>query len=212
MVQPFEAIYLFDPLCGWCYGASPMIAALATQPGAVLDLVPVGLFAGAGAFTLSPAFRQHVVAADARIAAVSGQLFSDTYRENVLGATEGMVDSGPATLALTAVRLEAPTRELEVLKRLQQARYVDGRDITRTESVAEILAEAGLGAAAARIQAPDAELLQASEARTSAGRDLMQRFDIRGVPALLVGRGRSFSAVPSSVLFGRVSDLLAAVG
>lgn len=211
MVQPFEAVYLFDPLCGWCYGASPMIAALAAQPGVALEPVPVGLFAGAGAFRMSPAFRQHVVAADERIAAVSGQVFSDAYRENVLGAKDGVVDSGPATLALTAVRQEAPAREMEVLKRLQQARYVEGRDITGMQGVCEVLSHAGLEAAAARLQSSDAALLEANEARTSAGRDLMRRFGLRGVPGLLVGRGGAFSAVPSSLLFGPVSDLLAAL-
>ena len=40
--------YLFDPLCGWCYGTSPSIQRLALQANIGLELVPTGLFAGGG--------------------------------------------------------------------------------------------------------------------------------------------------------------------
>lgn len=212
MLRPIEAIYLFDPLCGWCYGAAPMIEALAREPGLTLDMVPVGLFAKEGAFTITPAFAQYVRDADARIAQITGQPFSDVYREKILGKLEGLVDSGPATLALTAVRLENPADELKVLKRLQLARYVDGVNISTTEIAAEVLHGAGFAAAAARVAGLDEALLKANTARIETGRDLMRRFDCRGVPALLAGRGQGFSAIPSSVLFGPLSDALAALG
>ncbi|TIX61245.1 MAG: DsbA family protein, partial [Mesorhizobium sp.] len=37
--------YLFDPLCGWCYGATPMLDRL-EKSGVVLELLPTGLFSG----------------------------------------------------------------------------------------------------------------------------------------------------------------------
>ena len=41
--------YLFDPLCGWCYAAAPVLARLQATPGVQVVLAPTGLFAGAGA-------------------------------------------------------------------------------------------------------------------------------------------------------------------
>lgn len=35
-------LYLFDPLCGWCYGASAGIAALAKHPGVTVETLPTG--------------------------------------------------------------------------------------------------------------------------------------------------------------------------
>jgi protein-disulfide isomerase-like protein with CxxC motif len=32
--------YLFDPLCGWCYGASPVIQQLGQQPDIQMELAP----------------------------------------------------------------------------------------------------------------------------------------------------------------------------
>jgi putative protein-disulfide isomerase len=34
--------YLFDPLCGWCYGASPTIQRLALQGDIRLELATLG--------------------------------------------------------------------------------------------------------------------------------------------------------------------------
>ena len=47
--------YLFDPLCGWCYGAAPAILRLAKDPSVSLALAPTGLFSGGGR-TMDAAF------------------------------------------------------------------------------------------------------------------------------------------------------------
>ncbi|GAB3442049.1 hypothetical protein [Insolitispirillum peregrinum] len=41
--------YLFDPLCGWFYGAGPALERLAARDDVTLDLAPTGLFADDGA-------------------------------------------------------------------------------------------------------------------------------------------------------------------
>ncbi len=47
--------YLFDPLCGWCYGASPMLGHLRVA-GISIELIPTGLFSGAGARPMDKGF------------------------------------------------------------------------------------------------------------------------------------------------------------
>lgn len=212
MPRPLKATFLFDPLCGWCYGAAPMIAALRDRPGAVVDLLPAGLFVGEGAVTMSESFLDYVRDADRRVAQVSGQPFSDAYRAELSAGRLNRVDSAAATLALSAVHLEDPAREFEALRALQRVRWEGGRDNSDAGVVAGALEDAGFGAAAARLQAPDAALLSTNSQRIAAGRDLMRRFSIRGVPALLAGQGAAFGPVPSSVLFGSMDDLLAAMG
>ena len=32
--------YIFDPMCGWCYGASAALAAVADRAGVRLNLLP----------------------------------------------------------------------------------------------------------------------------------------------------------------------------
>lgn len=93
---------LLDPLCGWCYGASPGLNALAGIPGLQLQLLPSGLFSNDGARAMDEAFATYAGRNDQRIERLTGQHFSERYRSTVLGGHQHMFDSGPATMALTA--------------------------------------------------------------------------------------------------------------
>jgi putative protein-disulfide isomerase len=181
--------YLFDPLCGWCYGAGAILPRLRELPGVSLALLPTGLFSDEGARQMDAAFAGYAWANDQRIERLTGQTFSQHYRQHVLGDRERRFDSGPATVALTAVSLTDPTRELEALMAIQHARYVDGSDITSHTCLADLLHGLGLDAAAARTELLDAELLGANQARLGRARTLMQEFDLHGVPALIVQSG-----------------------
>ncbi|TGU69964.1 DsbA family protein, partial [Mesorhizobium sp. M1C.F.Ca.ET.144.01.1.1] len=54
--------YLFDPLCGWCYGATPMLDRLAAS-GVALELLPTGLFSASGARPMDAGFAAQAWAA-----------------------------------------------------------------------------------------------------------------------------------------------------
>lgn len=211
MAGAVQITYLFDPLCGWCYGASPVIEKLVAHTGIALQLSPVGLFAGEGAFAMNDGFAAHVREADARIARMTGQVFSPAYYSNVLGDRTRRIDSGAATLALTAVALSDPGREFAALKAIQFARYVDGLDNTDPAVIATLLEGLGLHEAAARLLQPDEELHAACQNRTKAGRDEMARFGARGVPALVAGSGETRRLIPSDRLFGNADALIEAL-
>lgn len=177
--------YIHDPLCGWCYGAIPALSALSDVPAVHIELLPTGLFAGEGARPMNSEFAAYAWSNDQRIARLTGQRFTELYREQVLGDRQRPFDSGPATLALTAVSLTAPGRELEALKAIQSARYVDGKDTTSLKTLAGILRELGLGQAAAMVAQPDEDLLAANQARINRAQALMREFGARGVPTLV---------------------------
>lgn len=200
--------YLFDPLCGWCYGAGPAIAKLAGLVGVRLELAPTGLFAGEGARPMDAHFAAYAWQNDQRIARLTGQPFTETYRTRVLSAVGTMFDSAPATIGLVSVGLGQPERELEALKALQHARYVDGRNTTSLGAVADILAGAGFAQSADRLRVPDQDLLLAYRQRTTATRAEMARFGADGVPALVIGEASERRLLRTSGLFGRF-DLLA---
>ncbi len=99
-------------------------------------------------------FSAYAWANDQRIQQLTGQPFTQAYRDHILGAANGRFESGPATLALTAVAQTAPERELEALHALQHARYVEGRDNADPAVIADVLCSLGLQAAAAVLQNP----------------------------------------------------------
>ena len=181
--------YLFDPLCGWCYGSTPAVSDLFETPGVVVNLLPTGLFSGEGARAMDDAFANFAWSNDQRIERLTGQRFTERYRHRVLGDRQQLFDSGPATVALTAVSLTDPASELEALKAIQRARYVDGSDVTSLATLAGLLAGLGLEQAAARVVQPDTALLGANGARIDQAKALMREFSARGVPTLVAEVG-----------------------
>ncbi|MBO0145261.1 DsbA family protein [Agrobacterium sp. Ap1] len=200
--------YLFDPLCGWCYGASPLLAQLAALPNLIVTLAPTGLFSGTGTRPVDEQLAAFAWSNDVRIASLTGQRFTEDYHVQVLGGG-GMLDSGPATLAVTAVSLTEPSREIDALKLIQEARYASGRNITDLPELRAMLEHAGLKAASDRLATPDAELLAANRKRIERARLLMREFEAGGVPALIVDDGRRRALVKAHEMFGSAADLVA---
>ncbi|TIW34017.1 MAG: DsbA family protein [Mesorhizobium sp.] len=200
--------YLFDPLCGWCYGATPMLDRL-EKSGVVLELLPTGLFSGAGARPLDAGFAAHAWANDQRIERLSGQVFSQAYVDNVLNVRGTLLDSGTATLGIVAAGLDDPRLRLAALKTIQHARYVGGRDIVTVDGVAAVLTDAGMADAAGMLKAPTPKLLAAHHDLVSRGRALFQRLRADGVPALAVIRKEAPRLIGASALFGSYDNLVA---
>ena len=204
--------YLFDPLCGWCYAAAPALKFLQAQEGVEVVLAPTGLFAGAGARPMDAQFAAYAWSNDQRIQQLTGQPFTQAYRDRILGAAEGRFDSGPATLALTAVAQAEPERELNVLHALQRARYVDGSDTGNAQVLADVLTALGLAGAAARVVAPDAALHRSVAERVAKAQATLHAVGARGVPQLVVtGQGGALRLIGGDALLGPHENLLAQV-
>lgn len=129
----------------------------------------------------------------------------------MLGRLGSRFDSAATTLALTAVSLSEPQRELEALKALQEARYVLGLDTCDVSVVEKLLRDLDLAVAADCLVAGDAELLAANAARIQKARGLMQTFGAQGVPALVVTDGRGSRMLSGNALYGNFEHLLSQV-
>ncbi|KQO23720.1 protein-disulfide isomerase [Acidovorax sp. Leaf76] len=204
--------YLFDPLCGWCYAAAPALKHLQGVDGIHVSLAPTGLFAGAGARPMDAEFAAYAWSNDQRIQQLTGQPFTQAYRDHILGAPSGRFDSGPATLALTAVAHTAPERELDALHALQHARYVDGRDTAEPAVLADVLNALGLVDAAALTLAPDAALRTLLAERVAHAQSTLRAVGARGVPQLVVtGQGGALRLLGGDALLGPREQLVALV-
>jgi len=200
---------LYDPLCGWCYGASAILETLTSRPGFAVDFMATGLFAGDGARAMDDGFAEFAWTNDQRISRLTGQPFSDAYRQNVLTDRTRLFDSGPATLALTAVALAAPDLAGAAIKAIQTTRYVEGRDITDIEVLSDVLRIMDLAEVADHLEHPDEALMAAYRSGINAARLEMHRFGANGVPALIVGVGDNRRLVQSNALFVSPDDLIA---
>ena len=193
--------YLFDPLCGWCYGASATLQKLnEIYP---LTLTPTGLFYQSGR-KMDADFARYAWSNDQRIEKLTGQPFSQAYLENVLQG-EGEFDSANSLLALTAVQQITPEQELVVLSALQTARYVDGLDNADLAVVEQVLHKLNLSQAVPLLSEQSTQT--ALEQRLQFGQQLAHHCSVHGVPQLIVEKDERLHIVPSRLLYGDIQGL-----
>ena len=134
--------YIYDPLCGWCYGASPLVRA--ARDALRVQAHGGGMMAGAARRAVTAELRQFVMTHDRRIAQASGQPFGQGYFEGLLRDHDAVLDSAPPITAVLAAD-ELAGAGLDMLARLQHAHYALGRRIAEVAVLRELAAEVGLG-------------------------------------------------------------------
>ena len=140
MVTP-RLHYVHDPLCGWCYGAAPLVKAARES----LEVVAHGggMLAGPRRRAVTDDWRNFVMPHDRRIEQLSGQPFGSAYFDRLLRDHAAMFDSAPPTTAVLAAE-RLGRRGLDMLARMQAAHYVEGRRIAERDVLIELAAELGL--------------------------------------------------------------------
>lgn len=135
--------YIFDPLCGWCYGAAPLVQAAQNIPNLVLVLHGGGMMSGANRRQIDSQWRGYVMPHDQRIAQLTGQTFGDDYFNNLLNDTSAIMDSTPPIAAILAAD-KLTGQGAEMLNRIQHAHYVEGQRIADTPVLTALATEIGL--------------------------------------------------------------------
>ncbi|ARO23162.1 protein-disulfide isomerase [Rhizobium sp. S9] len=215
MTTDIELQYFFDPFCGWCYASAPALAGLADRFPDRLRMLPSGLFVGARPIS---SISDHAWRNDQRIEVLTGQRFSKEYHQNVLLAPNGVFDSGPATLALTALGEHATHLEPRFLHAVQIARYVDGRDTSNVQEVATVAVQVAAGHGvelSAEIFAEklrnDPALSERTLERMEETQRRMNILGIRGVPQLVARINGHAHVLSGEVLYQGPAHLVAAL-
>ncbi|WP_280191624.1 DsbA family protein [Delftia sp. PS-11] len=140
---PFVLHYIFDPLCGWCYAAAPLVQAARHVPGVSLQWHGGGMLTGSHVRTITADWRGYVMPHDQRIAELTGQPFGTAYFDGLLNNLGAVLDSEPPTTALLAAE-QVAQRGLDMLARQQQAHYVQGRRISDPQVLLSLAEDMGL--------------------------------------------------------------------
>lgn len=185
--------YLFDPLCGWCYGVAPLIEAAAGVPGLEIELHGGGMLAGANRRAINPQWRAYVLPHDRRIAELSGQPFGDGYFNGLLNDQGAVLDSEPPISAILAA--QAVTGQgLAMLQRIQHAHYVEGRRIADVQVLTALAGELGLSLLPFS-NAYQAACGRQTQGHIAASRVLLAQAGAQGFPTLLLEDGRGHMRV-----------------
>ena len=198
--------YIFDPLCGWCYAAAPLVNAARNVPGLQVAFHGGGMMTGANHRTITPQWREYVIPHDRRIAEMTGQPFGEGYFEGLLRDTGAVMDSEPPITAILAAESLRSGGGLDMVHRLQRAHYVEGRRIADAQVLKAVAAELGFDteafAAAVERLAGEATAQHIAESR-----QLLQRAGGQGFPTFVLTRADgSASRIEIGPWLGRTED------
>jgi putative protein-disulfide isomerase len=182
--------YIYDPLCGWCYGAEPLVHAAAKVDGLTLRMHAGGLWPQPT--KLPEHTRRYIQQADARVGQMSGQPYGEPYLNGLLFDPDLVLESRPVIAAVLAAQALDPAKALPMLRGIQHAHYERGQHVVRPETLRTIAAETGLDVAAFEhtlASVPVDEHIEES-------RELMNNVGAQGFPTFVLQIGDEWLAVP----------------
>ena len=121
--------YFFDPMCGWCYAASPLLQKLSQSDQFDIHYYPGGMIPKRA---IDPGFRQHIVQADQHIARMAKITFGEKYQQRVTSDAEFILDSYLPTQAFWAAQTLGIDANV-MLQHLQRAHYIEGMPLYQEE-------------------------------------------------------------------------------
>jgi putative protein-disulfide isomerase len=194
--------YIFDPLCGWCYGAAPLIEAARKVNGLDIALHAGGLMTGSDRQPVTEGLRRYVMEHDQRIGALTGQPFGDAYLNGLLRDTGAVLDSEPPIGAILAADLLGG-RGPNMLERIQKAHFVEGRRVADRGVLVGLAADIGLPEGTFK---PMLEKVAGPTVakHIAASRDLLRRVGGQGFPIFVFDAGRGLLTLDAARHFGHV--------
>ena len=182
-----EIRYFFDPLCGWCYGFSPVLMRLYEEFGERADFVahPGGMIVGerVGPVGGMAAYIQKVLP---DLEARTGVEFGEAYKKQLAEGTK-VQDSTPPSVGLTALaRLDGnPGRTVPFAHALLLANFRDGLDLSDAATLAALAAPFMVDELAFRQLLADEPTLE----QTQQGFAAASQIGITGFPTLVYRLG-----------------------
>ena len=201
-------VYVYDPLCGWCYGFSPVIQALhdATKRRASWEVLAGGMVMGE---QVGPIGRlsEFLKQALPRVEGTTGVRFGQAFTTGVLEKGTLVLSSLEPSRALQAVKTVALEKAMPYAALLQSALYERGLDISSLGVLGDLAQEIGIAHF-------DIEYLKTETYdRTMAEFELVAGMGITGFPTLVgfdgeVGKVFSRGWAPFDRLFESVNRWL----
>ena len=182
-----ELIYIFDPLCGWCYGMTPVVQRIRTE---LADQLQVSVLSG-GMITgerVAPlgAKWNYIKNALQDVEKAAGVRFGEAYLQLGEEGTN-MQDSEPPCRALTVFRQlnTDPSRVIDFAHDIQQAHYFHGLDLNEPATYIPIIRRYDLDAAEFQRRLALPEIATATRQEFAA----VARIGVQGFPTLLLRVG-----------------------
>lgn len=192
-----KVLYVYDALCGWCYGFSPVIGQLYRTYGNQIDfdVLSGGMMTGPRAKPIS-AMRSYIGQAYKVVEERTGVRFGEGYLTNLLEPGTYVSDSEKPGMAMTLFKALLPGRAVEFAGTLQQALYSDGVDLNVDAAYGPLVEPFEID--------PDEFVAHLNDSvikeQTWAEFNLVSQYGINGFPSVIVDSGEKLYLVARGYL------------
>lgn len=192
--------YFFDPMCGWCYGATQLIEALINTQKFELIYHPGGMI---GKREIDPSFRKHILLHDNKIASETGACFGETYKTIVNSSAPFILDSFLPTRSIIAAE-NMGMEPMTMLKAIQKAHYQDGLPVHSVDVLENIAASLQVEVQIWRENMSQAE--KKTLIRIQESHALMGELQVGGYPTLIAEIDNQFVRLPHSSYYNNLGS------
>lgn len=140
-----KVIYVMDPLCGWCYGSAANITKLYDQfkDEITFDVLPAGMWSNANVRKQTPQMAAFFIKHDKAVTERTGAVFGTPYLQFLENA-DVVLDSEIPSRAIVTIKEIAPEYTVPFMVAVQEARYLEGKDLNRTATYLDICEKSGI--------------------------------------------------------------------
>lgn len=132
--------YVMDTMCGWCYGFSDVITEIQEKYKDAYDfsILPGGMWIGDNVKTMNNSLGDYIKSHNVSVEQLTGKKFGEGFNKNILESNSIILDSFPGAKALVTIQKIKSEVAFGFLKKLQEAFFVEGKDMNNLEVYTEI--------------------------------------------------------------------------
>jgi len=182
-LERLKVIYVYDALCGWCYGFSTVMNVFCEkyQNEVDFEVISGGMITDNRIGPIGEV-ASYILSAYTDVELATGIKFGEKFLNNTLKIGTAIFTSLPPAIAMSVFRSINPHKTVQFASRLSRAIYYDGVDPENLEAYGQIAAEFGIILAEFKAKIQDQVNLKLVNIEFQKSRDL----GVTGFPTLFV--------------------------
>lgn len=146
MTEKDQVVYVYDPMCGWCYGFSNVISQLQENYQSKIEFTVMsgGMMTGAREEPIS-VMRDYIKGAYKSVEKTTGVMFGEAYLNGILESKTYISSSVMPSVALTVFKsIGKQNQHINFAKAIQYAFYSKGKSLNEKETYRKLAEEFGI--------------------------------------------------------------------
>lgn len=203
-----KVLYIYDPMCGWCYGFSNVIDLIKTKYSTYFnfEIYSGGMIIGN---SVKPAYEMssYILNAYKRVEYMTGVKFGEKYLD-IFKEGSYILNSETACIALTAIKEIKPELAFEFAKEIQYAHFFEGQSLNAFITFENIANKLGVNL----IDFNNIWTNKFVSNKTYEEFDFVKKLGVQGFPALLLfSKGQYYSIASGFTTFNQLDNIFQSI-